>query len=468
MKLKDIFLGSSAILSWATTAAAFFPPSLRKTHISRSQHEPRVGYAGQVRRLSPLSVSYSGMGGTAISLDEWTERDVYSMEEWAQTYGVQKIDGVELYTADGEDWQLITNSYVQAGSSVLYIPSNLVLSSEDVVREFGQDLELSENALVQMDKGQKKRLPLFRLMVKILGEYEKGQDSQWYLWLNSLPRRFYNGVSMTDACFECLPPYAAVLSMNERNTYSRFVNAIRKGWVPIGQEIIHDDRVVKWAYNVALTRFTEVWNPVRQKLIAPMTDMLNHSSEPNVEVTFDDLGNCIVNAIADIQPGSPLTISLGDPTNPTPLFAQYGFLANDCKTIFCKAIHLEEQIIDLGYDFKDLLFQTETGEIAPKVWDIFLYKLLQDNDFEAANQFYVACKTDDEETKQQYHDYYFPYTLQELKNHVYSILGEVDQLTMKAQSYDLETHPRVPVIVAHNDLVRDTFVMTQQLLESMG
>lgn len=277
MKLKDFFLVSCAILSWATTAAAFSPPSLRKTLISSCQHELRVRSSSQVRRLSHLSVSYGGMDGTAISLDEWTERDVYSMEEWAQTYGVQKIDGVELYTADGEDWQLITNSYVQAGSSVLYIPSNLVLSSEDVVREFGQDLELSENALVQMDKGQKKRLPLFRLMVKILGEYEKGQDSLWYLWLNSLPRRFYNGVSMTDACFECLPPYAAVLSMNERNTYSRFVNAIRKGWVPIGQEIIHDDRVVKWAYNVALTRFTEVWNPVRQKLIAPMADMVRNT-----------------------------------------------------------------------------------------------------------------------------------------------------------------------------------------------
>ena len=74
-----------------------------------------------------------------------------------------------------------------------------------------------------------------------------------------------------------------------------------------------------------------------------------------------------VTAIYDIPAGSPLTISLGDPTNPTPIFAQYGFLPNDCATIFCKAMHLDPQIKELGFDFKDLLFQTESGEIAPKV-----------------------------------------------------------------------------------------------------
>merc|ERR1719416_12340 len=131
-------------------------------------------------------------------------------------------------------------------------------------------------------------------------------------------------------------------------------------------------------------------------------------------------------------------------------------------------MHLDPQIKELGYDFKDLLFQTESGEIAPKVWDIFLYKLLQDNDPGGAEQFYVACKTNDEGTKQQYMDNYMPYTLDAMKQHVYGILQDVETLTAQAQSYDLQTHPRVPVIVAHNTLVRDTFTMTASLLEQMG
>jgi len=259
-----------------------------------------------------------------------------------------------------------------------------------------------------------------------------------------------------------------VLATNERNAYSRFVNAIRKGFMPLQPNTINDDKVVKWAYNVALTRFTEVWQPSRQKLIAPMADMINHSANPNVKISFDGNGNCSVDALVDIPAGSPLSISLGNPTNPTPIFAKYGFLPNDCATIFCKAMHLQPQIEELGYDFVDLLFQTQSGEIAPKVWDIFLLKILQDNDPDSANNFYVACKTNDEGSKQQFHQQYFEYTLQALKDHVDGILGDVDQLTMKAQSYDLNTHPRVPVIVAHNNLVRDTFYQTRALLENMG
>lgn len=196
---------------------------------------------------------------------------------------------------------------------------------------------------------------------------------------------------------------------------------------------------------------------------------LNHSSEPNVEISFDDQGNCAVYALYDIQPGTPLTISLGDPTNPTALFAKYGFLSNDCQTIFCKAVHPETQINELGYDFRDLLLNTATGEVYPKVWDVFLYHLLQQNaDYETTNQFLVACQSNDETRKEQYHNHYFQYTLEALKAHVYSILHDVDYMTMKAQSYDLSTHPRVPIIVEHNNLVRSTFGMTASLLEQMG
>ncbi len=91
------------------------------------------------------------------------------------------------------------------------MPSEVVLSSDKVVNDFGNSLQQAESILVQMDQGTLARLPLFRLMVKILAEYDAGQDSPFYPWLNSLPKQFYNGVSMTDACFDCLPPYAGWL-----------------------------------------------------------------------------------------------------------------------------------------------------------------------------------------------------------------------------------------------------------------
>ena len=54
-----------------------------------------------------------------------------------------------------------------------------------------------------------------------------------------------------------------------------FANALRKGYVPLSEETLYDEEIVKWAYNVALTRFHEVWEPSRQKLIAPMADMVS-------------------------------------------------------------------------------------------------------------------------------------------------------------------------------------------------
>jgi len=103
-----------------------------------------------------------------------------------------------------------------------------------------------------------------------------------------------------------------------------------------------------------------------------------------------------------------------------------------------------------------------------QVWDIFLYDVLQQNDPGSAQQFCMACQNNDEATKQNYQDQYFPYTLDALKQHVYSIMSDSENLTYQAQSYDLQTHPRVPVIVAHNQLVSQTFGMTAALLEQMG
>merc|ERR1712194_758987 len=123
---------------------------------------------------------------------------------------------------------------------------------------------------------------------------------------------------------------------------------------------------------------------------------------------------------------------------------------------------------ELGYGYKDLLIGTENGDVAPQVWDLFLYKLLMQNGDPNLPAFFEACNSGDENAKQQFHSQFFPYTLEALKNHVNFILGTVDELSNKARSYNPMTHPRVPVIVAHNDLVKTTFLKVQQQLNAMG
>lgn len=408
-------------------------------------------------RVQPLSAF--------IDVDENAQRDTYSMEEWARGCGVQMADGVELTSQDGVDYSVVAQYDIPGGSPVCFVPAQMILSSSAAGQEFGNRLTASESILEQLNAAN--RTPLFRLMVKILAEYEQGDQSNYFPWLNSLPRRYFNGVAMTDACFECLPPYVAWLAKTERGNFSKFLNALRLGYAPLSEETLANDELVKWAYNSALTRHNVVIAG-EEKKISPMADMFNHGTNPNVAITYDGEGNCMVNALDNIQAGSPLTVTLGDPTNPSPMFATYGFLDDDCPAIFCKAMEHQDEMEELGFGYKDLLIGTDNGDIAPQVWDLFLYKLLANNQDPNTPAFFEACSSGNEAAKQEYHSQYFQYTLQALQEHVNYILGTIDELTYKAQSYDLNRHPRVPVIVAHNNLVRRTFEKVQAQLNAMG
>ena len=80
----------------------------------------------------------------------------------------------------------------------------------------------------------------------------------------------------------------------------------------------------------------------------------------SLHLTFSYFNSPCVYIFAPLSLSLSLSLSLQ-------IFAQYGFLPQDCATIFCKAMQLEKPIRELGYEFNELLFQTETGEIAPKV-----------------------------------------------------------------------------------------------------
>ena len=393
--------------------------------------------------------------------------------------GVQSFDGIQLmqtpanqYTnLDGQDATMVYTGQqtMQAGTTLIQVPQSLCFCSTKLIKELGGNLEATENALAQYSDASE-RLPLFRLMVKVLTEVEQSQ-SKFQPWLNAAPRRFYNGVAMTQACFECLPPYAAFLARKERETYESFSNALRNGYLELSQETLADEALIQWAYNVALTRHQKVLsqNGQVEKKIAPLVDMINHSSYPNAAVQYDLMGNCRVVATKPIAPNTEITISYADSTNPTPIFAQYGFLVDDSPSIFCKAVHLEKQLQALGLEHGKLLFSVNTGEITPPVWDLFLYSLLlQNNDVDNAQAFHTACATRDESTKQAYHGHYFVYTLNSLKQFVNGMLGEIEMLSGKAASYDLYAHPRVPMILAHNELVKTTFLKVQASLNAMG
>lgn len=49
----------------------------------------------------------------------------------------------------------------------------------------------------------------------------------------------------------------------------------------------------------------------------------NHGTETEIEISYDDDGNCVVYTTKDVPAGSPLRMSYGDPTNPSALFGTF-------------------------------------------------------------------------------------------------------------------------------------------------
>ena len=269
---------------------------------------------------------------------------------------------------------------------------------------------------------------------------------------------------MTDDCFDCLLPYVSELSRKEREDYVVFTKVLQSIQF-LDSATLLDKELIKWAYNVALTRSTLVGT--RELRIAPMADYFNHGADTEAEITFDNQGNCLVSATRDVPAGSPLRISLGEPRDPSPLFAKYGFLDETSPATYCKLLHLKEEMQKLRYEFKDLLFSTG-GEISPAVYDVVLYSILGQNDPNVQQQFYQAVLSGNEEAKNSFHQQYFSYTLDALKQHVDTTLRSLEELSRKAQSLDVRTHPRAPIILRHNEFVYNTFLAVQNNLNNMG
>lgn len=136
--------------------------------------------------------------------------------------------------------------------------------------------------------------------------------------------------------------------------------------------------------------------------------MINHGYPDNVAITYDEYGGCQVTAKEDIPPGSPLTLSYGQPNNPSRFLATYGFI-NDSPSFFCKMLiaNPSQELRDLGYNPNRMLFFSDGG-VSSEVWDVLLYSRLEKKQQleNVKNAFYQAHMSGDEQTKQAIHAQY--------------------------------------------------------------
>ena len=450
MKMSLAFV--AALAATTETAAAFAPRShsqfgRRPSRFFR-QEEQSVAVSGRQRALQVV-----------VNLDESEPRDIAALEEWASACGVQTVEGFQLTSEDGLDFSVMTSQDMLADSPVLFCPQALILSAQAAMEEIGR-LKNAEQTLSLGSDAE--HIPQFYLFLKILIEYQAGENSPWFPWLNSLPRQHSNGASMTAVCFECLPPLTGFLAKNEGMRCFQFFQALYDVEF-LTEETKNDKELARWAYAIVYTRGFDT--PDGDFRIVPMGDMFNHGTYPEAETRYDEEGNAYVYTIADVSAGSPLRMSYGDPTNPSFLLARYGFLDKSSPATFCKIMIIgpTQDLVDVGYDHSKMLFFKETGEVSQEVWDVLLYRNLE-SDPETQQAFYQAHINGDDETKQAIHSYYLSETVASLQDHVKSFLLQLEELQNKAASLDTIEHPRIPLILAHNEFVKETFLKVQSKL----
>ena len=217
--------------------------------------------------------SHEVLSSTLLDVEETAERDIMTMDEWAAACGVQRCDGFQFTPTNQEDESLdvgiMTTENLEAESPIIFVPSEMILSANRAKEEIGT-IEKAEELFAKL--GVRDQIPRFYLFLKILKEIELSDQSPYFPWLNSLPRYFSNGASMTHfCCSNCLPPLVGSLALMERTRFRQYFKALNLycDFLLSDETRVHK-QLAKFAYNIVYTRsFQDGYGDIK---IAPVAD----------------------------------------------------------------------------------------------------------------------------------------------------------------------------------------------------
>eukprot|EP00980_Cylindrotheca_fusiformis_P026185 scaffold15497_cov117-Cylindrotheca_fusiformis.AAC.12 len=134
-----------------------------------------------------------------ISLDRTAQRQIDQFQGWAGSCDVQAdygfcLQGQLLIDGTIEDYFAATATGAPEGARVLYVPGEMILSSLRIAQEYAGYVDASLQLLTEMDMQHLHKH--FHLFLRILIEYEQGEESPYFPWLDALPRMWNTAVSM--------------------------------------------------------------------------------------------------------------------------------------------------------------------------------------------------------------------------------------------------------------------------------
>jgi hypothetical protein len=429
-------------------------------------------------------------------------RDLEPLFVWAVRSGVEFAHGVEMVEDNNNtgNWGVVMTGAQEEGTAIMTVPTKLILSSDHFtgmdVRHWMEQQTIS--SMLDDYHPKEEYLPECLLMLRLLEERSKGKASLWYPWLESLPTSFSTGLYMNDLERSHVQRMAAPFLQEQdrqwhacRTTILSLVHGQGPGipsdlkeWL-LTRETLQD--TLRWAFSVV---FTRSWRTPdgRQAILVPLGDLLNHDSQmANVQPCFrqDDASSasssssissssslhlCLTKATTDAGAGTSsssstrteLQLTYGMSEHPARFLVIFGFCDVtapyvDAHIVDCfgtDAILSEWPLIDTT----QLVVSTTDGAIAEEVWNVFLYRVLQQYDPAQFRRLQQQEEEDDGDALLEELLMEWEWTVAlELKGHIQRVLNTMyPQIVVN--ELDLWNHPRLPMIVHHNKFMRETFL----------
>ncbi|VEU36590.1 unnamed protein product [Pseudo-nitzschia multistriata] len=407
---------------------------------------------------------------SSLATDGNLNRDIKALESWAQGQGVSKGNGFVLSENNIGDWSVSVTDAGRSGELVLQIPSSLVLSSA-VIRE---EKEIFDNssAAIEFLKSNKldSQVDQFLLWLKVLREYEKGEESKFHPWLSSLPRTFSNAICMDEVELDCLAPFAWSLAKIEILHKDKFIEALQLTKGIVSQETKENYNLLRWAFNVVFSRcWGQDGDEDEDRLdIVPMGDMFNHAHPANVFIDYDEDRNCNIILKEDVKPGDALNLSYGFPFNPYRFLVVFGFVDESLETIYSQLLSAKpsKRHVDMGYDVSKMTFNVTDGSFTEEVWDFVLYSLLEQVPT-IQDAYYEAHISGNQDGKDSIRRKYYLETCIMLKKHVDNTLLEMEDLIKKIDEHNMDEHEILPMIRRNNVFVARVFSKVKYNVDNM-
>jgi len=204
---------------------------------------------------------------------------------------------------------------------IMYIPHNLIITSDVAkVSRIGQSI-----LKTRIELRSKHSL----LAAYLLSERAKGQKSQWFPYLDVLPKTFNTiPIFFETKYLEMLKGSLSLQKIRDRTESLRieYENLYHK--VPEFRRFSHEDFV--WARLIVITRiFGLIIGGVKTDGLVPMADMLNHKRPRETKWSYDEKAcGFVINALNAISKNGEVFDSYGRKCN-SRFFVNYGFALED-------------------------------------------------------------------------------------------------------------------------------------------